>query len=175
MIIEPTWNRFLKSHCRENLGSLISICQIIIANRKIHNEGHVRKVWCRDIRETPHIARHQKNPVIRRVREKRMRERRGGGGIYDVSKTFIRRSLTPIVAFHAVRVCRYQNYIVVKLTSRSPSPVRRPHPPSLRQCCYGGKRGITSRERVSTQHTDVLRRILASRLSRSPPPSSSRA
>lgn len=45
-----------------------------------------------------------------------------GGGIYDVSKTSIRRSLTPIVAFHAVRVCRYQNYIVVKLTSCSPSP-----------------------------------------------------
>lgn len=46
-------------------------------------------------------------------------EDRGGWAIYDVSKTSIHRSLTPIVAFHVAFVCRYQNYIVVKLTSRA--------------------------------------------------------
>jgi len=52
-----------------------------MTNRKIHNEGHVRKVRSGDIRETPHIARRQLEPCCTAdSREKDEREKEEGRG-----------------------------------------------------------------------------------------------
>lgn len=76
-----------------------------------------------------------------RVRSGAQRRIGGGtGAIYDVSKTSIRRSLTPIVAFHAVRVSLPKLYCrKVDLTRAGFSPRR---PRSSFSCCYRG--GVTA-------------------------------
>lgn len=100
-------------------------------------------------------------------------ERRVGGGtgaIYDVSKTSIRRSLTPIVAFHAVRVSLPKLYCRKADFTRAGSslPSVRDHPPPLLQ--GGITVGVVTSARGVLQHADVLRRISRAGWSRSPPP-----
>lgn len=123
----------------------------------------------RGIHETPRISF-----LGQEERSVYDQERGGGSGggtgtIYDVSKTSIRRSLTPIVAFHAVRVSLPKLYCRKADFTRAESfpSVRDLLPPLLQGRREGG--GVTARRgNVGFQHADVLRRISRVGRSRSP-------
>lgn len=105
-------------------------------DKKIHSqfapEGHIRSN-SRYSRNTPYsLLGYEERSVCDQERSGAAVEG-GTEAIYDVSKTSIRRSLTPIVAFHAVRVSLPKLYCRKTDFTRASSPSVHNLPPPLLQ------------------------------------------